>query len=288
MKYYIISFLILILSSCKDSQRDKVISILQEWDQKELQFPSQLVFTSQGKDTIEYSLQDKYKIITYVDSLGCVSCKLHLPEWKKFIQIVDSLQPGTVQFLFFFSPKKKKDIHRILLENRFKYPVCIDEKDSINILNHFPSNINFQTFLLDRDNKVVVVGNPIHNLKVKELYFKVITGKDLASITNEKLRTNVRLEQTSVDMGTFEWNQKQTTNFAILNTGEELLIVNEILTSCGCIIVEYSKEPIQPNKTLSLKVEYRAEHPEHFDKTITVYCSAKGSPFQLKIRGNAN
>mgnify|MGYP001694896229 FL=1 len=37
------------------------------------------MFTIQGKDTIEYSGDNSnYKIVTYIDSIGCTSCKLQL------------------------------------------------------------------------------------------------------------------------------------------------------------------------------------------------------------------
>ena len=41
-------------------------------------------------------------------------------------------------------------------------PVCIDIDDQLNKLNKFPADITFQTFLLDKDNKVAVLGNPVH------------------------------------------------------------------------------------------------------------------------------
>ena len=36
-----------------------------------------------------------------------------------------------------------------------------------------------------------------------------------------------------------------------------------------------------------LNVIYKAEHPEYFDKTITVYCNVETSPIVLRITGNA-
>lgn len=60
-----------------------------------------------------------------------------------------------------------------------------------------------------------------------------------------------------------------------------------ISASCGCITVEYLKEPIRPGQKLNLRIKYKAEHPEHFDKTVIIYCNAEGSPFRLKISGNA-
>mgnify|MGYP000541419380 CR=1 FL=1 len=41
----------------------------------------------------------------------------------------------------------------------------MDQSDRLNELNHFPPADGeiFKPFLLDKDNKVVVIGNPIHN-----------------------------------------------------------------------------------------------------------------------------
>ena len=47
------------------------------------------------------------------------------------------------------------------------------------------------------------------------------------------------------------------------------------------------KEPVRPESSMTLYVAYKAEHPEHFNKTITVYCNTKASPLLLKIMGNA-
>ena len=55
----------------------------------------------------------------------------------------------------------------------------------------------------------------------------------------------------------------------------------------GCIKVEYNKEPVHPGSSITLYVAYKAEHPEHLNKTITVYCNTKASPLLLKIVGNA-
>lgn len=50
--------------------------------------------------------------------------------------------------------------------DKFDIPVYIDSEDRFNRLNRFPSDPIFHTFLLDKDNKVAVIGNPVHNLAV--------------------------------------------------------------------------------------------------------------------------
>lgn len=41
----------------------------------------------------------------------------------------------------------------VLKQYKFNYPVCIDEKNSFNLLNHFPVDMNFQTFYWTRIKK---------------------------------------------------------------------------------------------------------------------------------------
>ncbi len=161
MKYYFIFLLLSFLTGCKESEKEKIARLVKEWDGKEISFPPHSVFTIQGKDTIDFSFADaEYKIVTYVDSVGCTSCKLQLPRWKEFMHEVDSLVQGKVPFVFYFHPKDVKELRYITRRDAFTYPVCIDEKDDFNALNRFPGEMTFQSFLLNRENKVIAIGQP--------------------------------------------------------------------------------------------------------------------------------
>ena len=292
MKWMFMNLLLVVLCiSCRNSDRDSIIRLVDEWKDKKILIPSHISLISYGdnlmrKDSICYK---DYTVITYVDSLGCISCKLQLDKWKDFMHDVDSIAKDKISYLFIFHPKKRdnKELIDLLQRTHFMYPVCIDENDSFNKLNHFPPDIMFQTFLLDKENKIIAIGNPIYNPEIKELYFKILAGSQNTLISKNRLQTNVRLEQISMDLGSFDWQQEQLVEFVVVNTGNEYLAIDEITTSCGCTKIEYSKEPVPPSKSLALKVKYQAEHPEHFNKTITVYCNVKDSPFSLKISGDA-
>ena len=148
--------------------------------------------------------------------------------------------------------------------------------------------MNFHTFLLDKDNKVLAIGNPIHNPKVKELYLKISQGEKVEQKDESKvIRTKVDIGKTSVSLGHFDWKKEQKTTFVLTNAGNKPLVVEHVNTSCGCTSVDYSKELVQPGNETVLNVTYKAEHPEYFDKTITVYCNVETSPIVLRITGNA-
>ena len=275
------------LASCQESREKAMLRLVNEWNGKEIKFPARSVFTIQGKDTVDWEFSNAdYKVVTYIDSVGCTSCKLQLPQWKKLVAEVDSLTNGRVPFLFYFHPKDRKELHYLTRRDDFTYPVCFDERDELNRLNQFPTDMTFQTFLLDEDNKVVTMGNPIHNPKVKELYLSLITGSRSSKSSGQT--TSVSVNQTELDFGSFPKEEKQECSFALTNTGKGLLVIQDITTSCGCTKVEYSKEPVRLGGVLEVKVIYEAEKAEHFNKTVTVYCNTKDSPLRLTVKGTAH
>ena len=84
------------------------------------------------QDTIDFSFADaEYKIVTYVDSVGCTSCKLQLPRWKEFMHEVDSLVQGKVPFVFYFHPKDVKELRYITRRDVYKrQPLDFDLSDT--------------------------------------------------------------------------------------------------------------------------------------------------------------
>ena len=261
----------LLVSSCEESEKERLSRLVIEWEGKEILFPTHSTFTIQGKDTVDFQFQDaEYKVVTYVDSIGCTSCKLQLHRWKEFLSEVDSLTNGNVSFLFYFHPKDMKELRYLTRRDAFTHPVCFDEKDEFNQLNHFPSEMMFQTFLLDERNRVVALGNPVLNPNVKELYLNLIRGSVQTSSTNTF--TEVSIDNVVMDLGRFPMSEKQESGFVLTNTGNNLLVIQDITTSCGCTKVEYSKEPIRPGGTLKVKVIYEAEQKGYVNKSVKVYC----------------
>ena len=286
MKYMTLIMCVWMLASCQESREEAMLRLVNEWNGKEIKFPSRSVFTIQGKDTVNFSFQEAdYKVVTYIDSVGCTSCKLQLHRWKELVAEVDSLTDGRVPFLFYFHPKDMKELRYLTRRDEFIYPVCFDEQDEINRLNQFPTDMTFQTFLLNKENKVVVLGNPVLNPKVKELYLGQIMGSRPAK-PSENI-TQVSINQTELEFGSFPKEEKQERSFVLTNTGTGLLVIHDAITSCGCTKVEYSKQPVRPGETLELKVIYEAEDAGRFNKTVTVYCNADNSPLRLKVKGNA-
>lgn len=288
MKSFLSLLLCVCVFSCQGTRKEQLATLMEQWENKTIYFPDSCLFISYEGDSI---LQNKmigkgFSIVSYVDSIGCMSCKLHLEQWKEIIAEFDTLTQNKVNFLFFFNPKDKRKLIYTLKRENFSIPVFIDEQDNINKMNHFPSDIRFQTFLLDKANKVIAVGNPAHNYRIRELYRNIICGKK-ERVRNNLPLTSVSFSDRNIDMGEFPWQEKKEILITISNVGDFPLIINDIIASCNCMIVEYEKIPVQSFKSATVILSYKAEKAEYFNKTLTVYCNAKGSPFKITITGRA-
>jgi hypothetical protein len=122
-----------------------------------------------------------------MDSIGCSACRLRTYNWKKVFEEANLISSDILSFEFYFHPKNERELLFVLRGSEFNYPVVhIDRENKLNKLNKFSSNINYQCFLLDKENKVILVGNPFTNPSIWSLYKKIITremSEPLATIT---------------------------------------------------------------------------------------------------------
>ena len=275
--------IIILFLSCQESRKEHINRLVKEWKKKEIVFPKNPIFTILGNDTVDFKIKkSNYKVVVYVDSTGCVSCKLRLKEWKEFITYVDSVNGGQVPFLFFFQSKDNKELRYILKRDNFRFPVCVDSQNEFGKLNRFPSELMFQTFLLDKDNRVKVIGNPIHNLSVKELYLKEIAGIKETEIL---ALTQLVPDREEYDMGIVAENETKKQKVLLKNTGDVPFVIKGITTSCDCTTAEYDWKEIAPDEQKEIVVSYKGEEPGDFWRTVTVYGNIPDQSLTLSFVG---
>ncbi len=75
-------------------------------------------------------------------------------------------------------------------------------------------------------------------------------------------------------------------SFNVKNISKEVLIIYNVVTSCGCTNVSWDKAPIRSGKSGKINVSFKNDQgPYPFDKDITVYFSTAKKPVILRIRG---
>lgn len=107
------------------------------------------------------------------------------------------------------------------------------------------------------------------------------------SVMNAEPR--ITFDKTTHNYGTFsESKPVQRCVFTFTNTGDQPLVINSAVASCGCTVPKYTKSPIKPGETGTINVTYngKGKFPGHFKKTITVRTNGTPEMTRLYIEGD--
>lgn len=102
-------------------------------------------------------------------------------------------------------------------------------------------------------------------------------------------QAGITYNKKSHDFGTInESDGDVECEFEVTNTGDAPLLLIRAVSSCGCTVPEFNKEPIRPGQKGVIKVTYHAKgRPGPFTKSIRVYDnSAPNHVSQVTITGN--
>jgi len=173
---FTLSFLTIILFySCTNHN---LAGDIEQLKQQQITLSSDLNSIYNGKDTVLTDfLEAPIKLVIWYDAMGCLSCEASkMNEWEA---IVADAAPFSQWFsiVFLFTPPKE-DWYKLsmsLKSGKFNYPVFIDRTASfIKQNSKLPKNRKLHSFLLDKNNRVVMVGNPLHNPVLWDLYKSTI------------------------------------------------------------------------------------------------------------------
>lgn len=157
-----------------DNDAAKYRKIALKWQRRKIILPTELPCKVIGFDTIFSSATTKkYKIFTYIDTVGCTECNFGALAWKQLIDQMDTLSSDVV-FLFYAHLKNYREFETYLKMNKFNHPIFYDYFDECK-KNQLPQHVFYQTFLLDENNKVLLIGKPKPDSKLWNLYKKIIT-----------------------------------------------------------------------------------------------------------------
>lgn len=89
------------------------------------------------------------------------------------------------------------------------------------------------------------------------------------------------------DFGTIsEIDGSVSHTFTGINRGDKPVVIIEVITSCGCTVPQFSKQPIRPGEKTSIKITYNPENrPGVFSKDLGVYSSEKIKIATLTVKG---
>lgn len=120
-------------------------------------------------------LRSRPKLIVFVDSTECSKCRID--NFIRYGSLFDlSRATGYFEVLLLLSARgsEYQNIVDHLVLSSSPYPVYIDTENSFRGDNPIiPDNSTMHSFSLDSDNRVILVGDPIYNESIMNLFQKL-------------------------------------------------------------------------------------------------------------------
>lgn len=167
---FIITFIIILLSCNKFENKNDLI--VKKFQNAHIDLIDSLKYFNIKSGWMQKPIMQKNKIIIYLNG-GCEDCIYELLYWKT---IINEFKKSKVSFLFYVNTLDMNQLIDKLKYMDFIYPVIIDTKNSFFIKNKLDKSKMYQVFLITNKNKIILIGNPIINKEIHNLYKKTINN----------------------------------------------------------------------------------------------------------------
>lgn len=121
---------------------------------------------------------------------------------------------------------------------------------------------------------------------MKKLLLAVLLFSSYSLFAQKKADDVAKISVETYDLGKVKQNVPATATFVVTNIGKEDLIIAQANPTCGCTISDYTKSPIAPGKTGTIKATYNAANLGHIDKTLTVKFDGADDIKFIKLTGD--
>ncbi len=160
---------------------ERTNTVVDKWIGQKITLPKNIEFINEPKthNTAERLINgEDLKIVAYIDG-NCSACLNSLLFWQNFSKKISSLEIDCS--LILYVQTENKDYFKKDVIDRLKINVpCLFDKEADFISLNKLHDQRFQAVLLDIDDKVLLIGNPVLNKKLSDLYLSTLKrlGKD--------------------------------------------------------------------------------------------------------------
>ena len=184
MRYpsFIFSLVCCILFSACNDPKDKMQHNIRQMQSTPISIPySDMVCWSEDSiSTIDLCKQAQLKLVHYVDSVQCTTCYLQkVAQYEKLFQLEQESKYRFVN-VFVIAPGSKRK-RMLLSDYKDKLLPQVLFVDTAHVFTEknktIPSEGMYHTFLLNENDSVILVGNPVIYPKIAEIFYSTVKGK---------------------------------------------------------------------------------------------------------------
>ncbi len=107
----------------------------------------------------------------------------------------------------------------------------------------------------------------------------------VGAMAQQKAEEVIKVNTEKHDFGKIKQGVPVTTFFEVKNTSNKPVVIENAWGSCGCTTPEVPKEPIMPNATTKVKVQYNAAALGTFNKDVYIKLAGVEEAKNVKIIG---
>ena len=119
--------------------------------------------------------------------------------------------------------------------------------------------------------------------------FALTTGlfaQDATNAAPKKTADDVaKFKSETLELGKIIQNNPSAGVFEVTNISKEPLLIEQANPTCGCTISDYTKEPIAPGQSGTIKATYNAKNIGMFEKHLTVKFAGVEGMKSITIKG---
>jgi hypothetical protein len=230
-----------------------------------------------------------YKIISYIDSAGCVPCRMKLSEWKDLLDEFNASSTCNVGFTMILNTSDVDKIAQNIRHTFFMHPIVFDESNTFFKANNLPQQDDYHTFLLDDNNCILAIGNPAVNPKIRTLYKGIIFDNQDNPSDNSNIRLTNLCPHPVHALGHVNVGDTISATFALTNTDNTPYTLQALVPSCDCTFANADSDSLVPGGTMNITVTYVGDSiSEPFKRHVDVYFHELQSPQRLIVYGVTN
>lgn len=170
MKKILFVVFVVLFTSCA---RWSVSRQVKRFNGSEIVFPSSLKLVEGTNPYYKIYEKPNGSLVYWFDENECSICRLsNMAEMRKLFNLCrDSLQGVDIRLIFSPSFSNKESFMEFLEDSEREFSVYVDESNLFGKINYvIPKDRQYHTFLLDKDNKVLLAGNPLLGPTIWNLY----------------------------------------------------------------------------------------------------------------------
>jgi hypothetical protein len=165
----IIFFCIALITSCSNNREKYIRNIIGS----ELIINIDSMVKADNNEQYLGEMNKKLRIVVYSDSSNCNACDIRFPLWKiKYKEL--NLLSNDIGLIFIINTNNISDMELNANIVRVSSLRLYDTQSVFKKNNQINNHREFHVFLIDQDNKVVLVGNPLDNHSLYTLYKRAI------------------------------------------------------------------------------------------------------------------